>query len=72
MEAFCEIGMFNMNQCYPKCGLGILGGVLYLHGILTDRHAEAETFRKGAWGGEVQVERMPSGKEYWEGKRGRE
>lgn len=29
----------SMNQCYPKCGLGILGGVLYLHGILTDRHA---------------------------------
>ena len=29
----------KMNQCYPKCGLGIFGGVLYRHGTLTDRHA---------------------------------
>lgn len=41
----------NMNQCYPKCGLGILGGVLYLHGILTDRHAaRTERMRKKHFG----------------------
>lgn len=66
----------SMNQCYPKCGLGILGGVLYLHGILTDRHAartenEGETFRNGSRGGEKEVERTPSGKEYQEEKRGK-
>lgn len=37
----------KMNQCYPKCVLGILRGVLYLHGILTDRHAaRSERMRK--------------------------
>lgn len=37
----------KMNQCYPKRGLVILGGVLYLHGILTDRHAaRTEGMRK--------------------------
>lgn len=35
----------KMNQCYPKCGLGILGGVLYLYGILKDRQA-ARTERR--------------------------
>lgn len=48
-----------MNQCSPKCGLGILGGVLYLHGILTDRHAV----------GTERMRKKHSGKVHGEGRR---
>lgn len=41
----------KMNQCYPKCGLGIFGGGLYLLGTLTDRHtAWTERMRKKCLG----------------------
>lgn len=40
-----------MNQCSPKCGLGIFGGVLYQYGILADRHAaRTERMRKKGLG----------------------
>lgn len=58
----------KMNQCYPKCGLGIFGGDLYLLGTLTDRHtARTERMRKKCLG-------MVPGEEggYREGQGGKE
>lgn len=55
----------KMNQCYPKCGLGIFGGVLYLHRP-HDRHTaqteriREEIFGTGSWGG-GWVEKRPRG-----------
>lgn len=47
----------KLNQCYPKCGLGVLGGVFYLHGILTDRHAARTDRRRRKPLGTVPEER---------------
>lgn len=55
----------SINQCYPKCGLGILESV-HLHGILHDRHApRTETQGKGRLG----VVHLYSLTTEWTGKR---
>lgn len=64
-----------INQCYPNCGLGILGGNFLStwnpqrQTCYQDRKTEEETFRSHSRGMGEKVKRVPRGKEYPFGKK---